>query len=86
MSAMRMNRHVPLAIAAAVAAVLFFALPPLGRAGVWDPHELRFAEVARRVALHSFGRTDLAVAGADDAPVHARDLARPAMPYVVSVA
>jgi 4-amino-4-deoxy-L-arabinose transferase-like glycosyltransferase len=40
-------RWVPLGAAALVPAVLFLLLPPLGYAGLWDPHELRVADLAR---------------------------------------
>ncbi|HEX6275424.1 MAG TPA: glycosyltransferase family 39 protein [Polyangiaceae bacterium] len=36
---------------------------PLARYGLWDPHELRAIDLARRIALHWFGATDLEIDG-----------------------
>ena len=73
-----------LILAGAIGVILFFVLPPLGRAGLWDPYELRFAEIARRIALNMFGRADLALVGADNSPVAMDTLTRPALPYMLA--
>lgn len=51
-------RLVPLALALVVA-TLWVALP-VARGGAWDPYELDAADLARRVAVHALGATDLA--------------------------
>ncbi len=52
---------------AAVIAVLCFAavwlFSPIASSGVWDPHEVDTADAARRVAVHAWGRSELARAG-----------------------
>lgn len=72
---------VPLAIAAAVAAAFFFFLPPLTKAGLWDPHELNVADLARRIALNLHGATTLSLEGADNSLPHLNDLGRPQLPF-----
>lgn len=51
----------------AVFAVLCFAavwlFSPIASSGVWDPHEVDTADIARRVAVHAWGRAELARAG-----------------------
>lgn len=49
-------------VLALVLAALWIVLP-IGRGGAWDPYELDVADLARRVAVHAFGATDLAHAG-----------------------
>jgi len=41
-------------------------LVPLALLGLWDPYELRFVELARRIALNVFGARGLYVEGADN--------------------
>jgi 4-amino-4-deoxy-L-arabinose transferase-like glycosyltransferase len=67
----------PLAYAAA-AAVLF---PFLGQAGIWDPHELDVAELARRVAIHVWGARDLDLAGAPSSLPTLTDLGMGELPF-----
>jgi 4-amino-4-deoxy-L-arabinose transferase-like glycosyltransferase len=74
-------RWAPLAIAAAVPALLFFVLPPLSRSGMWDPYELNVADLSRRIALHLFHAGDLALQGADNSLPHLNDLGRPQLPF-----
>ncbi|MDB5219022.1 MAG: hypothetical protein JWO86_6949, partial [Myxococcaceae bacterium] len=74
-------KWVPLAIAAALPILLFFVLPPLTRAGLWDPHELNVADLARRIALNLHGAADLALEGADNSLPHMNDLGRPQLPF-----
>lgn len=71
----------PLAIALALPVLFFFVLPPLTRAGLWDPHELNVADLARRIALNLHGATDLALEGADNSLPHLNDLGRPQLPF-----
>ena len=61
--------------------LFFFVLPPLTRAGLWDPHELNVADLARRIALNLHGATALALEGADNSLPHLNDLGRPQLPF-----
>jgi 4-amino-4-deoxy-L-arabinose transferase-like glycosyltransferase len=80
-SSQKAVRWAPLAIAAAVPALLFFVLPPLSRSGLWDPYELNVADFARRIALQLFHASDLALQGADNSLPHLNDLGRPELPF-----
>ena len=71
----------PLAIAIALPVLFFFVLPPLTRAGLWDPHELNVADLARRIALNLHGAADLALEGTDNSLPHLNDLGRPQLPF-----
>jgi hypothetical protein len=71
----------PLAIAIALPVLFFFVLPPLTRAGLWDPHELNVADLARRIAFNLHGAGDLALEGADNSLPHLNDLGRPQLPF-----
>lgn len=73
--------RLPLAIAIAAPVLFFFVLPPLTRAGLWDPHELNVADLARRVALNLHGAANLALEGADNSLPHLNDLGRPQLPF-----
>ncbi len=42
-------------LAALVLAALAL-LPLIGKSGIWDPYELDRADLARRIAIHVFGR------------------------------
>lgn len=70
-----------LALALALPLLFFFVLPPLTRAGLWDPHELNVADLARRIALNLHGASDLALEGADNSLPHLNDLGRPQLPF-----
>ncbi len=71
----------PLAIAFTLPVLFFFILPPLTRAGLWVPHELNVADLARRIALNLHGAGDLALEGADNSLPHLNDLGRPQLPF-----
>lgn len=71
----------PLAIAIAAPVLFFFVLPPLTRSGLWDPHELNVADLARRIAINLHGAADLALEGADNSLPHLNDLGRPQLPF-----
>jgi 4-amino-4-deoxy-L-arabinose transferase-like glycosyltransferase len=77
----RLARWTPLALAAAVPALLFFVLPPLSQSGMWDPYELNVADLSRRIALQLLHAGDLALAGADNTLPHLNDLGRPQLPF-----
>jgi len=70
---------VPLAVAAAVPAVLFLAF--LSKSGLWDPYELNVADLSRRVAYNLYGASGLALTGADNSLPHLNDLGRPQLPF-----
>jgi len=74
-------KWLPAAIAVGLPFLFFFVLPPLTRAGLWDPHELNVADLARRVALNLHGAADLALEGADNSLPHMNDLGRPQLPF-----
>ena len=74
-------KWVPLAVATAVPALLFFVLPPLTRNGLWDPYELNVADLARRIAYNLFHAGNLALDGADNSLPHLNDLGRPQLPF-----
>ena len=71
----------PITIAIALPILFFFVLPPLTRAGLWDPHELNVADLARRIALNLHGATELALEGTDNSLPHLNDLGRPQLPF-----
>jgi len=77
------HRWAPLAVAAAVPALLFFVLPPLTKSGLWDPYELNVADLARRVALNLLHASNLALDGADNSLPHLNDLGRPQAPFTL---
>ncbi len=77
----QLTRWAPLAVAAAVPALVFFALPPLTKSGLWDPYELNVADLARRIALNLYGAGALALQGADNSLPHLNDLGRPQLPF-----
>ncbi len=72
---------VPLAVAVAFPALLFFLLPPLTSSGLWDPYELNVADLARRVGLNLLSAGHLALDGADNSLPHLNDLGRPQLPF-----
>ncbi|HEY8079801.1 MAG TPA: glycosyltransferase family 39 protein, partial [Labilithrix sp.] len=74
-------KWLPLAVAVVLPALFFFVLPPLTRAGLWDPHELNVADLARRIALNLHGATNLALEGADNSLPHLNDLGRPQLAF-----
>lgn len=63
----------------ALAVVSFLGL--LSAGGIWDPHELRVAEFARRIAVALLGGAELAIAGADNTVPTLGDLERGQLPF-----
>ena len=61
--------------------IVLFLLPPASFAGLWDPHELRGADLARRVALNLHGAQGLALEGTDNSLPHLNDLGRPQLAF-----
>ncbi|HEY5243983.1 MAG TPA: glycosyltransferase family 39 protein, partial [Polyangiaceae bacterium] len=75
------RRWAPLAVAFVLPALLFFALPPLTRSGLWDPYELNVADLSRRIAYNLYHAGSLALVGADNSLPHLNDLGRPQLPF-----
>ncbi len=71
----------PLALVVVAGILLLFVLPPLTKAGIWDPYELNVADLARRMALKLHGAKNLALEGADNSLPHLNDLGRPQLPF-----
>lgn len=72
---------VPVALAFAVPALLFFILPPLSKSGLWDPYELNVADLARRLAANLFHANGALLQGTDNSMPHLNDLGRPELPF-----
>lgn len=62
----------------ALPVALSFALAPVP--GIWDPHEQRAADLARRVAIQVFRARDLGLPGSDDSLPTLGDLGRMELP------
>jgi len=73
----------PLALVLVAGILLLFVLPPLTKAGIWDPYELNVADLARRIALKLHGAKSLALEGADNSLPHLNDLGRPQLPFTL---
>jgi 4-amino-4-deoxy-L-arabinose transferase-like glycosyltransferase len=56
-------------------------LLPLGKAGLWDPFELKSIELARRIAVGLFDAAGLALAGADNALPTRGEVDRGELPF-----
>lgn len=72
----------PAAFVVLLPLAFFFILPPLTKSGLWDPFELNIADLSRRIALHLFGASEMALTGADNSMPHLNDLGRPELPFV----
>lgn len=70
-----------LVLALAAVAVILFLLPPAHFAGLWDPHELRVADLARRIAINLHGAKGLILEGSDNSLPHLNDLGRPQLAF-----
>ncbi|MFO0677618.1 MAG: glycosyltransferase family 39 protein [Polyangiaceae bacterium] len=75
------TENVLTALAVLVPFVFFFLAPPLSSSGLWDPHELNVADLARRIGVNIFGASALALSGADNSLPHLNDLGRPELPF-----
>ena len=53
----------------------------ISASGIWDPHELRVAELARRIAVALLGAESLSIPGADNSVPNLGDLARGQLPF-----
>jgi hypothetical protein len=63
------------------AVVVMSLLVPFSVSGIWDPHELNVAELGRRLAVHLFGASELALDGANNALVTVGQLGRGELPF-----
>jgi hypothetical protein len=61
--------------------VLASLFVPLSASGIWDPYELNVAELARRLAIHLFGASRLALEGANNAVVSVGQLGKGELPF-----
>jgi 4-amino-4-deoxy-L-arabinose transferase-like glycosyltransferase len=66
------------AVFAFAAVVLFY---PLARSGIWDPHELNVADLARRIAINRFGASGLDLVGSENGMPRLGDLGRGELPF-----
>ncbi len=72
------GKWLPSALGLVAAASLLWGI---GDSALWDPHELRVAELSRRIALNLLGGAGLAIPGADnELPVRA-DLGQGELPF-----
>lgn len=71
----------PPLLVVALAVLYFFFLPPLSQVGLWDPYELKVADLARRMAVTLHGASGLALGGVDNSLPHLNDLGRPQLPF-----
>ncbi|MBN2195628.1 MAG: glycosyltransferase family 39 protein [Polyangiaceae bacterium] len=65
----------------AVGVVLGSLFGPIGQAGLWDPVELRVAELARRLAIHVLGAGGFVIDGADNTMMTRGALGSGELPY-----
>ncbi len=66
--------------------VLASLFGPLAVVGLWDPYELRFLELARRIALNAFGAGACYVEGADNSMMTLGHLGSGELPYTSAAA
>ncbi len=78
-SARSQGRSWLLVLAAALTLGSLFG--PIASSGIWDPHELRVADLARRIALNLLGASDLALQGSTNSVPTLGDLARGQLPF-----
>jgi len=67
--------------AAAFGLLLASLFGPLAVSGIWDPFELRIAELSRRIALTLLGAKGLAIEGAQNGVPTLGELGRGQLPY-----
>ena len=77
-AAARLSRWLPL-----LAFLLLFAslFGPLRASGIWDPFELRVADLSRRIALTLLGATGLGIEGATNSVPTLGELSRGQLPF-----
>jgi 4-amino-4-deoxy-L-arabinose transferase-like glycosyltransferase len=62
-----------------VPALILF--PFLGKGGIWDPHELNVADLARRIGINLWGASSLNLADADNAMPTIEQLGKGELPF-----
>ena len=76
---LRLGRVATPAIALGLAALVL--LPVLAKSGIWDPYELDAADLARRIAINTFGAADLALPKAANGMPTLSDLRMGELPF-----
>ena len=66
-------------VALGVPALILFS--KLGASGIWDPHELNTADMARRIAIHVWGAKSLELASADSSMPTLEMLGKGELPF-----
>ncbi len=65
----------------AFALLLLSLFGPIAKSGIWDPFELRVAELSRRIALTLLGASGLAIEGSTNSVPTLGELARGQLPF-----
>lgn len=65
----------------AFAVLLLSLFGPIARSGIWDPFELRVAELSRRIALTLLGAQGMAIEGSTNSVPTLGELARGQLPF-----
>ena len=65
----------------ALVILLVSLLGPIAHAGIWDPYELRVADLSRRIGVALLGATHLTVDGANNTVPTLGELARGQLPF-----
>lgn len=65
----------------AFALLLLSLFGPLAKSGIWDPFELRVAELSRRIALGLLGASGLSIEGSVNSVPNLGELARGQLPF-----
>ncbi len=76
---LRLGRVATAAIALGLAALVLFSM--LAKSGIWDPYELDTADLARRIAINTFGAADLALPKAANGMPTLSDLKMGELPF-----
>jgi 4-amino-4-deoxy-L-arabinose transferase-like glycosyltransferase len=71
----------PWLLALAAAVVLVSLLGPISASGIWDPHELKVADLARRIAFNLLGGSALALEDSVNTVPTLGELARGQLPF-----
>jgi 4-amino-4-deoxy-L-arabinose transferase-like glycosyltransferase len=77
----KQGRHRPWLLSIAAVVSLASLLGPISKSGIWDPPELRTAELARRIALNLLGGKHLVIGGGLNSVPTLGELARGQLPF-----
>jgi len=77
----RQGAHRPWLLGLAAVVTLASLFGPISASGIWDPHELRIADLARRIALNLLGGHNLALQDAVNSVPTLGELARGQLPF-----